>query len=588
MSRRHLLPTAIALAALATVAAPRAQAGEASIEALHLHPSSTANGYISVDGAVTAPHLGLTAGLFVGWAHDPLVLRDRAGEVPPGGRVVGQQLTLDLVASFAIANRVEIGVVLPTVPFQETDNTITRLPSGLRRSGLGDLRIDVKVRAHTFSLGRKTSLPQLSLAVIAGLRAPTGDNDSFLGHDGWTGFPRVVAELHHDRYGVSLNFGAVLHSTRTFTDLAVTHQIAYGLAGRYAVWGARGHLLDAIAELSGLVGVGLPDGKSLVASEAPLEASLAMRFRARFGLHAMVGGSVGLTRGYGTPDGRFFFGLRYESPRAYGVERVIHGPVGPTPPRPTAPDSDGDGVPDAVDRCPDAKGTRETMGCPGIDSDGDGLVDRLDKCPLEYGDKSREGCPVEEPDHDRDGVPDSADRCPALPGTVENDGCPDIDSDGDGLVDRLDKCPLDAEVYNGNADEDGCPDAGPVVAEVSDMRILLKQPIAFEGESPVVAKEGERVIAVVARLLQVHPEIARLRVEGHLDAKGLDGLERSRARAAMVRRILVEKHGIDPARVIAQGFGADRPIADNKSAAGRAKNRRIELVIVERAGADQR
>jgi outer membrane protein OmpA-like peptidoglycan-associated protein len=593
MSRRPVAaPLALlAVAVTVTVAVPGggggARAGQASIEALHLHPTSTANGYVSVDGALTAPHLGLTGGLFVGWAHDPLVLRDRSGAVPPGGRVIGQQLTLDLVASFAIADRVEIGAVLPTVPYQETDNTLARLPRGLRGAGLGDLRIDVKVRAHTFTLGRAPSLPKLSLAVIAGLRAPTGDNDSFLGHDGWSGFPRAVVEVHHERYAVALNFGAVLRSTRTFTDLAVTHQIAYALAGRYAVFAWRGHLLDALAELSGLVGVGLPAGSSLQASEAPLEASLAMRFRARFGLHATVGGSVGLTRGYGTPDGRLFFGLRYESPPPHEVARVVHLPLPPAPP-PAPADADGDGLPDDVDRCPDARGTRETLGCPGVDSDGDGLVDRLDKCPLEYGDKSREGCPVEEPDHDRDGVPDSTDRCPAMAGSIENEGCPDIDSDGDGLVDRLDKCPLEAEVYNGNDDEDGCPDNGAVVAELTDTRILLKQPIGFEGDTATLTDAGARVVGVVARLLVVHPEIARIRVEGHLDKKGLDGLEQSRARAAAVRRQLVEKHGIDPARVIAQGYGADRPIADNRTAAGRARNRRIELVIVERAGADAR
>jgi outer membrane protein OmpA-like peptidoglycan-associated protein len=574
MSHRVVL---LSLAAT-LAAAGAARAGQASIEALHLHPSSTANGFISLDGALTAPHLGFTAGIFVNWAHDPLVLRDRSGEVPPGGRVVGQQLSLDVVASFAIANRVELGVVLPTVPFQDADNTLTRLPRGLRGAGLGDLR---KVRAHTFVFSRTG--PRLSLAVIAGLRAPTGDSDSFLGHDGWSGYPRLVVEAHHARWAVALNFGAVLRSTRTFTDLAVTHQIAYGLAGRVSVVERRGHALEAVAELAGLTGVGLPDGHSLQASESPLEAALAMRFRARFGLQAMLGGSVGLTRGYGIPDGRFFFGLRFESPRVVEA-RPITTIVAPPPPAP--PDGDGDGVPDASDRCPDAKGTAATLGCPAIDSDGDGLVDRLDRCPLEYGDKGRDGCPVEEPDHDRDGVPDSADRCPAMAGSVENEGCPDIDSDGDGLVDRLDKCPLDAEVYNGNADDDGCPDAGPVIAELTEKRIVLKQPITFEGESPVLTGAGARVVAVVARILAVHPEITKIRIEGHLDGKGLDGLERSAARAAAVRRQLIERHGIDAARIVAQGFGADRPVADNKTSAGRAKNRRIEIVIIERAGAE--
>jgi outer membrane protein OmpA-like peptidoglycan-associated protein len=96
------------------------------------------------------------------------------------------------------------------------------------------------------------------------------------------------------------------------------------------------------------------------------------------------------------------------------------------------------------------------------------------------------------------------------------------------------------------------------------------------------------VLAVVAKLMELHPEILRVRVEGHTDNKGsaIDNLDLSRERAAAVRRHLIDIGGIDGKRLVAQGFGPDRPVGDNKTEAGRAKNRRIELVIIEKSQAN--
>jgi outer membrane protein OmpA-like peptidoglycan-associated protein len=95
-----------------------------------------------------------------------------------------------------------------------------------------------------------------------------------------------------------------------------------------------------------------------------------------------------------------------------------------------------------------------------VDRDGDGIPDHLDRCPDDPedldGHEDTDGCP--DPDNDQDGVLDAADRCPNVAGPAENDGCPDEDRDGDGIVDRLDRCPDAPEDVDGFQDEDGCPD----------------------------------------------------------------------------------------------------------------------------------
>jgi OmpA-OmpF porin, OOP family len=129
-------------------------------------------------------------------------------------------------------------------------------------------------------------------------------------------------------------------------------------------------------------------------------------------------------------------------------------------------DTDGDGVPDDQDKCPGTPAgvTVGPDGCP-LDSDKDGVPDHLDKCPgTPAGVKvGADGCPL---DSDNDGTPDSLDKCPGTPAgmAVGPDGCP-LDSDNDGVPDHLDKCPgtpagaiVDANGCEPDSDGDGVPD----------------------------------------------------------------------------------------------------------------------------------
>ncbi|NPC53219.1 OmpA family protein, partial [Corallococcus exiguus] len=127
------------------------------------------------------------------------------------------------------------------------------------------------------------------------------------------------------------------------------------------------------------------------------------------------------------------------------------------------PDNDGDGVLDAQDKCPLIPGVAENNGCPPEapkDRDGDGILDNVDKCPDQPEDKDgfedEDGCP--EMDNDLDGIVDGTDKCPNEPGPLQNLGCPIVDKDGDGINDDKDKCPDEPEDKDGYQDDDGCPD----------------------------------------------------------------------------------------------------------------------------------
>ena len=119
-------------------------------------------------------------------------------------------------------------------------------------------------------------------------------------------------------------------------------------------------------------------------------------------------------------------------------------------------DSDGDGVEDRRDLCPESNTAYKVnrRGCT-VDSDNDGIADDLDKCPDTPAEVliDKEGCPQ---DIDKDGVPDYLDKCPETkPGDlVNNDGCI-LDEDGDGIHDGIDKCPRTP--IHKPVDSKGCP-----------------------------------------------------------------------------------------------------------------------------------
>ncbi len=240
------------------------------------------------------------------------------------------------------------------------------------------------------------------------------------------------------------------------------------------------------------------------------------------------------------------------------------------------PDLDGDGIPNTKDLCPNESGIPENSGCPDKDTDGDLIVDRLDKCPTEKGPEESGGCP--DKDSDGDMVVDRLDKCPQDKGTPENSGCPDTDTDKDGIADRLDKCPNEPETVNGYKDGDGCPDELP--KEVKKYTAGAVKGINFANGKADLLPTSNVVLDEIVKLLVGYPDV-KIEVQGHTDNVGERNanIDLSKARADSVRKYLLGK-GIAETRITAVGYGPDKPIADNKNPAGKAKNRRVELHLV--------
>jgi outer membrane protein OmpA-like peptidoglycan-associated protein len=244
-------------------------------------------------------------------------------------------------------------------------------------------------------------------------------------------------------------------------------------------------------------------------------------------------------------------------------------------------DADGDSVTDALDRCPDTPqgATVDQQGCP-KDSDGDGVFNGIDACPgTPHGASvDSRGCPS---DADRDGVPDGIDQCPDTPrgASVDAKGCPS-DSDNDGVYDGLDYCP--GTPAGKPVDARGCPEPGKSAAifEGGKKKLVLEG-VNFETNSAKLTSDSSEALDRVARSLKDWPDV-KVEIGGYTDSVGSEAhnLSLSKARAQSVLDYLV-KRGIDSSRLVAKGYGETDPIADNGSAAGRAKNRRVELTRID-------
>ncbi|MCA9672083.1 MAG: OmpA family protein [Myxococcales bacterium] len=235
------------------------------------------------------------------------------------------------------------------------------------------------------------------------------------------------------------------------------------------------------------------------------------------------------------------------------------------------PDTDKDGVPDDKDKCPKVPANTPD-GCPPPDTDGDGVIDAKDKCP-KIAAKTPDGCPG---DSDGDGVRDDKDKCPKVPAKTP-DGCPPPDRDKDGIPDAQDKCPDQPETKNGFQDEDGCPDTVP--KKVKRFTGTIKG-IYFASGKAKIRRASFRLLNRAVKVLNEFKSV-RLKIRGHTDSRGkLDmNMKLSLARAQAVVDYFTGK-GVDKARLLVEGVGPQEPVADNKTAKGRAKNRRIEFKII--------
>ncbi|GGZ74945.1 OmpA family protein [Algibacter mikhailovii] len=228
------------------------------------------------------------------------------------------------------------------------------------------------------------------------------------------------------------------------------------------------------------------------------------------------------------------------------------------------PDSDGDGIEDSKDDCPNEAGLAEFNGCP--DADGDGVADKDDKCPTVAGLASLNGCP----DADGDGVADGDDKCPNEAGPAANQGCPWPDTDGDGVIDKDDLCPETV----GTVANNGCPEVTEAVKKALN---AYAKTILFDTGKSSIKEQSSEVLQNIIDILKEYPN-AKFNIEGHTDSVGSETLNQqlSESRANSVKDYLV-KGGIEAGRLSAAGYGESKPLDTNKTRAGRRNNRRVEI-----------
>lgn len=553
MRRRH--HAWITAAALALAAPASAQQG-GDIDLQSFRPAMDSRGYITLDAAQVLGHLDTSFGLVTNWGTGLLRFQD-------GERTyqVEHMISPTLVGALGLGLgglALELGASVPFSIMAGDRGPDARDDDGLNVNfrfggqGLGDVGLHLKWRLL------RPAGSGLGLALSGAVFLPTAsERGRWLGNDSAVLQGMIIAGVERARLRLGVNAGLRVRTAGAarFTDampmmvngrprpvtgghIEVGATVPAGVALAYALVPQR---FELVTEVFGAVPLG---GSGYF----PLEAVGGIKVYLAESSFLSLGGGAGLLPGRGgNPGLRAYLGIVFE---------------------PRAGDRDGDGVPDDMDACvvtpEDRDDFEDQDGCPDLDMDGDGVEDEDDECPAEA--------------EDADGFEDA-------------DGCPDLDNDQDLVRDEDDACPgLDGEpledvqeTHNGRDDHDGCPDGRSLIDTETDTVVL--RDIHFEFDSAVIKEESHDILETIARSLSVHTDIALVEVQGHTDERGAAAynLDLSERRARAVVAFLVAA-GVDASRLRARGYGESMPVSPGHGEEVWARNRRVELVILERAG----
>lgn len=560
---RHHPRYLLALLLLATVlSAPlSASADNARINVEVFRPAAHTGDFITSESTLIPGHLQWNVGLWTHYGKNPFVYRDTTNTTPRRHALIANQLAVDLVGSVALYDWVDVGIGLPLFLVNTGDAEGFAKPANpISSTVLGDLRFTPKIR-----LLKRQGLSNnegfgLALSVEANL--PTGDANSFVS-DGFAVQPMLLMDFVQGPLTVALNVGGRLREESCHHFLCVAHQ---GIVKGAVQWQLLPEL-RVTGELNSALGL---NANGLDQNSTYLEGVMAASYvLPSEGWAFTLGGGSGLLPGYGDTKFRLFAGIGY------------------TPA--TNVDMDADGVTDDADKCPkraeDLDGFEDADGCPELDNDQDGLEDNVDKCPNDPEDidgyRDADGCP--DLDNDGDGLTDEKDRCPNkaedVDGFEDDDGCPDDDNDGDGITDKRDRCPNKPETKNFYQDDDGCPDK--TLARLEEGRIVITDKIYFDSGKATIKPYSYAILRAVAGILQTHPAIQQLSIEGHTDDRGgrKYNLELSQRRAEAVRTFIIEE-GVGKDRLVATGHGKERPASEGRGPDARDANRRVEFLRI--------
>lgn len=565
MSKKNVILRAlfVALALVATTSSASAQSGRVTLDAYR--PATRARDGFAVSTADVDRHLGLSGTLILDYANDPLVYEVAAGSSSSEVRVVNHQLVGHAMFTIGLIDRLQLHVGLPVNFLQRGDSTsgIPGQVASADGAGLGDAWIGARARLVGDAESRFGLGAQVTMTLPTG-RAANG-SEHYSGEHTVTVSPSVMAHVNIGILRVALNVGARVRNNQQFLGVNRADELTYGAAAIF-------RLAEDRVQVSGEL-FGSMSFRDLDNHNAPFEGLVGAKYFHDSG--AYFGGSLGmgLVRGLGSPDFRGLLVVGYASP-------AEPEPVEPPPP-PGPVDTDGDGLMDPDDQCPNEPEDVDTFedenGCPDPDNDQDGVLDVNDGAPMipEDHDEFEDTDGVPDPDNDQDGVLDVDDHCPLVVGMVEDQGCPPPDRDGDTVIDREDNCPDEP----GTVPNHGCREVQQVVIQ-GDMLEIVDN-IYFRTNRDVIEPRSFALLDQVASVIVAHPEIPRVRVEGHTDARGsrTRNLRLSQQRAAAVVRYLTA-HGVAAERLESAGFGPDRPVVPNATTPEEhARNRRVEFHI---------
>ncbi|ACY17390.1 OmpA family protein [Haliangium ochraceum] len=444
--RRQAIALAATLAVvlvLGSASSARAQVqDEGAFPAERFRLAADEEGVLHTEWGAVPGHMAWDLALLFGYQDDPLTIyRERDGDRERDGALVSSRVSGSLVASLALWNRLALAIELPLILTQD-DDPVSGVPVGdLERTGIGDIRVAPKVQLLS------AANSGVDLAIIPTFTLPTGSAEDYRGEQGVSFAPEVAISRAMGAWRLASNIGYRARQNAHLADLDVNDELFLRLGAGYRLGETGGPPLELDLGLSAATAAASPLGDY---NQNHLELLTGARYHLPGPFSIGLGYGVGVTNGFGTPDWRLFLTVR-----AAGR---------------SDPDSDGDGILDDVDACPnepeDKDGFEDRDGCPETDNDGDGIPDTEDGAPNDPEDKDgyqdEDGVP--DPDNDDDGIPDTEEACPDEPenknGYQDEDGCPDElpDTDGDGHVDRVDECPEQPEDMDGFEDEDGCPD----------------------------------------------------------------------------------------------------------------------------------
>ncbi|MGE3543324.1 MAG: tandem-95 repeat protein, partial [Kofleriaceae bacterium] len=507
-SRRRRAARAVALAAVgvASSASPvfAQRADEHSTFGLErLRMASDHHGIIDVESPEVLPRLAWGAGMWLGFADQPLIVYqlDTEREV---GSLVEKRVGGSLIGAIGLGWRLELGIELPLVLYQGRDAAQAQvspemLPA-LSSFGAGDLRIAPKLRLLR------------GVAVQLGVELPTG-RDDYRGGTQVLLWPELLIGRSYGAMRYAINVGFRMRDEQQFLNQHIDHEVTARVGIGLRVGDP--DRTKAPVELGWSISGATSARNSLAnTNQNALETNVMGGYRVSPSWLAFVGGGLGLGRGFGTPDWRAFVGIRVGRDRAAPEPQAKPAPIAAVP----DPDRDRDGIADRDDACPDEQGLEELRGCPAKDSDGDQIADHKDTCVNDPEDvdgfSDSDGCP--DPDNDDDRVLDVADACPNESGVADNRGCPDTDRDGDTVVDRLDNCPDEP----GTVANHGCKTKQLV--QITQSGLAIAETIYFKTNKAVIEKRSYKLLDNVAAVLAAHGEVKLIRIEGHTDDRGND------------------------------------------------------------------